>query len=317
MNLVAVRLVSWRGKLVNTYYVYEDLRIARLVGEDLRGVKRGLSPLTVVVDQVQPMPFQGIGETDYPYADPGRYDNLRIAMSETVGSRLVGWIHVNEAGGDSSTSRRYVVRQSHLFDREGQRADAFGRLMEEGVSQMVTGQGNRAIGFFERAVQARPFLLNYCLSPGLRLEDIRWLTGGQEFREWLRKVHARWRTKTEKFESTRSVMEQELSEYALCLFYLSYLEAQEGREERSRYWLSQIYYLEQDPERLISWISQVPVVKANEEMGRFVGCFRDGAIFDTPLPWRKDDYGFERFLARLLLQWDVLSKWDVRAGVRA
>lgn len=314
-NLAAARLASWRGKLVNTYYVYDDLRVSHLIKESLQETLRSSRPasLRVAVEGVEPLPLKALGEASYPYADPARYDHFRIAVREAMGGRLIGQLQINETG-HPAPSHRYVIQGPTLLGPEGQRVDAFGRIMGEGLVQMAAGQNQRAIELFKQAAHAKPFLLNYCLSPGLRLEDVRWLTNGEEFHEWLRKLHVRWFTKTEKFEQIRLAMEADLSEYILCLFYLSYLEAEEGREENSRYWISQIYHLDRDPERLISWISESPIVKTNERMGSFAGRFRDGTTFDQPLPWRKDDYGFERFLARLFFQWDFPSTWDLRAG---
>ena len=37
---------------------------------------------------------------------------------------------------------------------------------------------------------------------------------------------------------------------------------------------------------------------------------RDHRWFQDPLPWTKDDYGFGRFLLRLLLNIDVQSRWE-------
>ena len=314
-NLAAARVAAWRGKVVNTFYLYEDLRAAWLIRASLEPAlarSRG-APLAVSVEGAEPLPLEPLGEANYPYADPARYDHLRIALREALGGRGFGRVRINE-GAQPGSSLRYVIQARDVLGPDGQRVDPFGRLLEEGVARMVGGQNERALSLFGQAVRMRPFLLRYGLSPGLRLEDLRWLTQGEEFREWLRDIHARWFTKTAKWDRIRSVMEEELAEYTRCLFYLSYVEAQEGHEERSRYWLSQIQHVDRDPERLISLISKDPVVSQDARMAAFVQRFSDGTTFEQPLPWRKDDYGFERFLARLLLHWDFPSAWDVRAG---
>ena len=316
-NLAAIPLASWRGKLANTFYVYDDLRAAWQLKENLAVLprdRRGPGG-QVSVEGVEPMLFKGIGETSYAHADPGRYDNLRIAVREAAGRRLSSLLRVNQKTGAGDFA--YRIRRSHLLDAQGRRADRFGALLESGLSQMKAGEQAQAVESLKRAAQEKPFLLNYCLAPGLRLEDLRWLTGGIGLREWVGRISARWKTKTVKFDSLRAGMEQELSEYALCLFTLSYLESQQGHEEQSRYWLSQIYWLEPDPDRLIPWISQIPEVRGDPELSGFVQRFKDSATFDNPVPWRKDDYGFERFMVRLLFRWDFLSSWDRRAGVRA
>ncbi len=311
-NLAAAGLASWRGKLVNTYYVYDDVRVSRLIQASLWG-SGPASRRVVAVEGAEPLPLKALGEATYPYADPARYDHLRIAFREAPGGSGIVQLRINETGR-SNPSHRYVIQGPYVLGPDGKRVDPFGRILEEGIGRMAAGRNQEAIELFRRAAQTKPFLLNYCLAPGLRLEDVRWLTQGEEFREWLRSIHVRWFTKTEKFERIRQSMETDLSEYTRCLFYLSYLEAEEGREENSRYWISQIYHLDRDRERLVSLISEDPVAKQHERMLRFSERFRDGTTFDQPLPWRKDDYGFGRFLARLLFRWDFRSTWDLRAG---
>lgn len=237
-NLAAIRLAGWKGRLANTYYAYDDLRVARLLVEDLRRARPGPPPWTVVVDGVEPMmPMQKIGGMDYPAVDPKRYDNLRIAVREEAAG-LIGLLQVNE-GTRRPGARHYLLRRSRLLASDGSRVDRFGRALEEGLSRISAGQRREAIGLLERAAEERPFLLNYCLDAGRPLEDVGLLTSGLGFRRWLARIHEGWRTKTGKFEAIHSVMEEELSEYLLCLSTLAELEAQEGRGERSRYWVSQ------------------------------------------------------------------------------
>lgn len=323
-NLVGIRLASWKGRLPNTFYAYDDIRLAHLISEDLGPPRKSdrVEPasLEVWVDGVEPMmPMQRIGGIQYPWVDPARHDNLRIALMEKMGRRRISRLEVNEAqngsGHDADAAgvpKRYTVRRSRLLDRQGHRIDRFGQLLEEGLAEMSAGRPERAVEALERAARRRPFLLQYCLGPALRLEDIRWLTGGQGLREWLRRVTADWRTSSPKFDAIRSTMEEELSGYALCLYSLSALEEEQGHAGRSGYWLSQIRWVEEDPQVLRDWLGRQPDLLARPLLRQHLDRLDDPSTFSDPLPWRKDDYGFGRFILRFLFGLDFRSESDRR-----
>ena len=300
-NLAAIRLASWRGKLPNAYYAYEDLRTAHFLARDLSGDGKGA--LSFTVEGLEPMaPMQRIGGAHYVHVDPSRQDNLRIALGQEI-----GYLPATTGG-----TRRYLVRQSRLLDAQGRRIDPFGRLLERGFSESKLGHREQAIGLLEQAVLEKPFLLDYCLAPGLRYEDLRWLTGGQGFREWVGRVSADWRAPDRKFESVRSTMEEELAEYVLALLELSHLEDQQGRTEKSRYWLSQTRFMEPDPWVLRDWLGRQPVFRDHPDLSPQLLRLEDPEVSWDPLPWRKDDYGFGRFLLRFLFGMEIRSEWDNR-----
>jgi hypothetical protein len=267
-NLVGIRLASWKGRLANTFYAYDDLRTAHLLAEASRHSPQSGGAGAIAVEGVQSMrPMQKIGGAAYAYVDPQRYDNLRIALAYEMGWEQAGRLKVN-AGGDAARTARYVVRGSHLLGPDGRRADRFGRFLEEGLGFSAAGRRSEAIELLERAAKERPFLLNYCLQ-GLPLEDLWWLSSGQGLRDWLERICDEWRTDGSEFESIKSVMQEELAEYAHCLSSLSDLEARRGRPDRSRYWRSRLFYLGMDPNA------------------------------DLPLRRKKERDGFGRFLIRL------------------
>lgn len=316
LNLIGIRLASWKGKLANTYYAYEDLRIARLLMEDL-GERPGSGPSWVVrVEGVEPLlaPRQ-IGEAHAVYPVREGSDNLQILLREQTGPGRPARVLV-QAPGPSGDSRRYVVHRSSLVDSQGRSLDPFERRLEEGFSEMKAGRWRQAVRLLEEASVQKPFLLNYCLGPGLRMEDLRWLTGGAGFRSWMRKIDDSWRTQTRKFESIRSTTEEELADYASCFLALSWLEAQSGNEGKSRYWLSQLGFLEWDREILREWLGGLIRVRELPALREHLGHLKDPGAFSDPLPWRKDDYGFGRFLLRFLCGLDLRSEWGKPPNTR-
>jgi hypothetical protein len=42
----------------------------------------------------------------------------------------------------------------------------------------------------------------------------------------------------------------------------------------------------------------------------FLETLKDPAAFGDPLPWQKDDYGFGRFIVRLISGLDIRSHYD-------
>lgn len=179
------------------------------------------------------------------------------------------------------------------------------------------GAHQKAAQAFRQGVQRRPFLLRYLLG-GSRLSDVRWITGERGLREWIGEVaskHTEWDgSASEKGARTRRVMDQELLDYAVCLLGLSYIEQAAGREDWAGHWISQLYFFERDPERLRSWLESDVRVQQRRYLLDALDLLEDPLLFGDPLPWRKNDYGFGRFMARLIGGRDIRSGYD-RMGV--
>lgn len=186
--------------------------------------------------------------------------------------------------------------------------DAFTPLFQQGISEMKHGREAEALELFQRAARIRPFLFQYLLGP-CRLSDLRWITGPYDLRSWVRQVGEG------RDRQILQGIQQEISDYALCLFSIAHLEQRAGHLEESRRWLSQMRTLERDPDRLLFWIGQRPLVQGDPLLEKFVAQVRDPNDFRDPLPWRMDDYGFGRFLVRLWVSRDIRSTWDKQMGL--
>lgn len=201
------------------------------------------------------------------------------------------------------------TEKPHPLDRGGLAVSGvapFDRMHEAALSQLSQGNEEAAGTLFLQAARHRPFLLRFLLPNTCRLEDLRWLTNGIGLGRWLAQIP--------KHPRIAKVFEKELSDYEACLFYLAYLGDRHGRKEESRYWLSQLYYLEQDPEVLTSRLSQRPRVREEPAVAEFLRSLKQGGLFVDPARWQKDDYSFGRFLGRFLFRWDIASTWDRRFG---
>jgi len=312
-NLVAIKVEWLRGRLANTYLVYDYIRVAGFIEDDLAG--SAASGARIHVSNVIEMPFREVW-TDFSPVDPSEHASFRLIMNEVVGNGRVAALGVNDGRGAGGGGRTYVISDHRVADERGRQVGRFDRLYAETVTRLRGGDDRAAAGALDEAMRVRPFLLNYVLGDH-RLSDLRWVTNGLPMRTWVRRMaeKATGQETADKPRYVAAVIDSELSEYILCLFYMSYLEATSGQDEESRSWLSEIRYLEDDPAALSAWIGHVPLVKEHAGLLSHVTRFRDPLYFREPLPWRQDDYGLERFLVRLFLKWDVRSKRERHVGV--
>lgn len=158
-----------------------------------------------------------------------------------------------------------------------------------------------------------PFLLRMLLGAG-RLSDVRWMTDGRGLREWLDTVQGHYRSWTvaphRSWERIRAGMDRELLDYAVGQVLLAAEEVRSGRGVWARRRISELYFLEPDPGRLISWLETDKRVREDPRLSDVPVWLQDPEVFSDPLPWRQDDYGFGRFMMRLILGWDVKSRND-------
>ena len=307
-NLLAIHLVSWRGRLVNNFYTYDDIRTARLIQEHLRGKGEGaLNSGGPAVSGVVSMPF-GRGSWYFMEADPEEHWTFRLVWREIFQDPFVRELN-------SGRGSLYRVFGERVTDAEGRRVDPFHRFFDRALLALSSGNRGESGRLFEQAVLERPFLLRFLLPRECRLEDLRWLTGGLDVRSWLVRARDVWAPRgleNPKHRQVWKVLDGDLLDYEACLLFLSYLEHQQGREESSRSWLAQLHYLESGPEALVLNGSRHPAIRRDPAVLEFVESLRHKTSVGDPLPWWKDDYGFGRFLARFLLRWDIASSWDKR-----
>lgn len=307
-NVLAIRLALFRGRLANTYEIYDDVRAIHLIRDDVRskGATR-LQPGAIVVQQVLPLPLQELVASS-PIR-PDAYDAFRAVMAETFNDPAMRGVQVNVAPAGARAV--YVISTARVRTAAGEDMDPFTRLLDRALARLNDHRDAEALELFQRAIATRPFLLRYVLAP-CDLDDVRWVTGGPDLRRWvdaLGALRAGWISRpVPKYERIAAMMRQELSEYLFCLVCAAYLEHRAGHVERSRYWLAQTRFIDNDPERWLAWISTMPAVSTDGALLTFVRNVEQSDAIGDPKPWRADDYGFERFLLRLFLQWDIRGR---------
>ncbi len=313
VNVAAIRLEMFRGRLVNTYFVYDDVRTTQLIYEDWARRGTGIPPATLHLDGVTELTFAKVWSLYVPVDQIG-FDNLQDQMKQVFSMRsTAGRLNLN---GPSvyPQSGWYSVGGVRLLDSTGRDIDEFSEGVEAGLRDLNQGNLESARRVLERAVEVRPFLFRYLLWAGCRLSDLRWMTNGRGFREWLANLEWKWRAWSvvplAKRERTRALTEQDLRDYAVCLYSLSYLEHRLGHPKKARGWLSQLYILESDSAQLSQWLESDERIRMRPELAQYLKAIENPDDFQDPLPQQKDDYGFGRFMVRLISGWNIQSGWD-------
>lgn len=318
-NLLAIRVALFRGCLTNSYLVYDDLRLARLIREDwVRNGGAAAAAEILVVENAVPTLFSKMGWSRPVDYNRIGHENFRRFLGEAFRDRSMRTIRINE-GSSPPGAILYQVEAERILDSQGRSIEPFSVLLGEALLRMGKGEQESARDLLRKAARERPFLLNYVLGRNLRLADLFWITDGEDFLDLFEHISGRARiwgvAPTEKVRRTAELVEAELSRYALCLLCLSYLEQKAGHAEESRFWFSQIWFIEREPEVLIRWLGRIPEVRSLDSLRTFLEKARDPLFFREPLVWKKEDYAFGRFLIRLVFHRDIRSSWDNRSGV--
>lgn len=318
-NLLAIRIALLRGRLTNTYLVYDDARLASLIREDVVASGGGwVAPGDLHVENAVPTLFSRT-----PWVPPVDYArighaNLRRLLGEAFGDRSMQAARINENAPVGPKTRLYRVEAQRLIDREGRSVGRFAQRLDRAVGALGAGDSTVALDLFRQAALERPFVLNYVLGR-LRLADLLWITGGEDFRDFFRRIGSFYwvwgSSPTEKAQRTYGLIEAELSDYLFCLLCVSYLEQEAGRADESRHWLSQMWFIERDPGVLVAWLERIPQVRSSAPLRAHLKKTQDPFFFREPIVRKKEDYAVGRFLMRLLFHWDIRSKWDHRAGI--
>ena len=315
-NVLAIRLALFRGRLANTYDVYDDVRAARLMRDDLQS--RGLTHLTpeaLAVQQALPLDLRE--SSPEASVNPAAYDTLRAVVAETFGDPAMRGLQVNIAPAAEGTRAVYLVDETRIRTADGEEADPFARLLDRALERLHAGQEAEALALVEQAIATRPFLLRYALAR-CPLEDARWLAGGADLRRWVDAaglVRAGWSQQpSPKQAHIAAVMHQELSDYLLCLVCAAYLEERAGHTGRSRAWLARTRIIDGDPGRWLAAMRAAPAVVAHPSLQAFLQQVDGPGAIGDPQPWRQDDYGVERFVMRLILRWDIRSRQETLAA---
>jgi len=298
-NLLAIKVSLVKGVLSNTFPTYDYIRAAHVIKRDFysrgeaKGAGGGLS-----VHNIPPIAFT---EARGFFASDPRDDNARFVFKQVFNDSAID-IRINQASALDNGYRVYYSDAYNINDKDGINVNRFNEFFEKGLKELRNNQYGASADFFRKAASERPFLLSYTLGD-LRLEDLPWLTNGLDMRVWVNKIGSFYILGSEGRERERSkyileLMNRELEEYIECLFYAAFLKNISGDAAGSKYWFSQIRFLDNNYKSLHSMLSQAPLIRSNNDMLSFLEALSDASLYVPPENYI-DRFKFEKFIFRL------------------
>ncbi len=301
-NLAAIRVALFRGRLVNAVLFYDDFRTVRLIQDE------ALETQAVRVSGVVPMPIREVWR-DFPLSVPPDYDNLHAAAA------ALGSIPLRGGEGAPQGLSVYRLEGMRVLSPLGRSIEPFDQLVQGGWNKISSREFQEASETFLDAVTRPPFLVRW-LTEGIRISDLRWVTGGSDLNDWLERVVDSQREpgqpEPKKLTRVRELLQAELDAYARALVLLAYAHHRCGRDAESRYWLSQTQLLERDPRAIVHEMDKLPKGRLSPELISFLNRMEDSRFLPEAHDVKKEDYAAGRFLVRLILGWDIRSSWDRR-----
>lgn len=306
-NILAIRLEVFRGKLANNFLLYDYIRMANIIKDNLDKKKQDITPAKICINNIVPMPFEIWAEVTS--VDVSKYENLRYVLAQVFANNSMLDVRINQDSCGDGEYIHYALNGVEINDAAGRNIDLFSQKFQRAMREIERNDLASAEGLLQEAVQTKPFLLNYILS-GHRFEDLKWITNGLQIRSWLDKIILRSYNRegkpSQKTTYIRSIMNEELDAYIQCLFFLSYLKYLSGDMEESRYYFSKIRYLEKDYQTLYSWLSQIPQIRSDDRILSFLNSFNDFSFFDEGE--YHNTYEFERFIFKLIFNKEITKE---------
>ena len=301
-NLLAIRLSLFRGQLINTFLTYNYARSADAIRNNIID-----NPLFVSANKQ--VYVKGISVIGFPYSEDlpaiDRYnDNLRFIFQRAFNDRSIDIL--SEPPPEGSKLFSYSIEGDRVFDREGRDIVRFNQFYEKAIEN-IKNNPEESLQLFIKALEERPYLLRYLIS-NLELQDLRWITGCNDLRTWINNVtcynsgtYLMTNAEIQMAKAIYKVMNKEIDRYIQCLYFISFLKNQSGNTQESKYYFSQIRFLESDYSRLYSWLSKEPLLKSDKEILSFLDSFDNKSLYVRHENYT-DRFCFERFLFRLIFK---------------
>lgn len=279
-NILAIKLEIFRGRMVNTFLVYDYIRTTNIVKDDIRsrGTGKSIKASDIFIDGIRPMPFN-VDEYWYPAADdPLRFSAFHYLFAQIFNDKSMLDVNVNESAGTAG-GLIYKIKDPGIYDSKGSNIDKFSSSFNEAINELKSGNNEKASALFKKAIKTRPFLLNYILARH-ELKDLRQITGGSDLKTWIDNITDYYtndkavcnneRFHVAKIKYVLSVIKNESDTYIECLFYEAYLEYLSGNLKESNALLSQIGILQSDYNKLISLLDKESPVRLDRKMHDFL-----------------------------------------------
>ncbi len=293
-NAFAIKLEMFRGRMVNTFLIYDYIKISNLIKDDIttRKAKGRVKAGDIIIKGIRPMPFN-IDQYWYPSADSHlRFDSFRYVLAQVFNDRSAVDVNINKAG-NAEGELEYTVEDLNIYNSTGLNIDKFSFYFDEAVKELRSGNNKNASMLFKKAIEIRPFLLNYVLSGGYELKDLGRIMGGKDLRSWIADIINYYGIdynknndfKNERYHDAKvkyvsSIMENEINTYIKCLFYEAYLEYICGDTKECNVLLSKIGLIESERNGVALLLGKEPSVRLNENMEDFLAKYSKGTVLE-------------------------------------
>lgn len=306
-NILAIKFEIFKGRLINTLLIYDYIRTAKLIKDDLMesGDKMNIDSSKIYLIGVLPMPFNELG-WDYSPVNPQRFDTFRYTFAQILNEVDMLGVNVNRLPEEDNKGKVYAVTDSAIVNAEGVSIGPFFKNFDKGVKELRLKHYKKASRLFQKAIEKKPFFLNYVLA-GYSLEDSEWIINKRSMRKWVSDMGDHYSSRPQsKTEHVISILNNEIDSYIECLFYSSFLEYLAGKKEKSRYWFSQIYFLDNDYNKVLTWLETGSLLKTDQKMREFLNNVNTNKSHYRPNYYKST---FFNFASGLLLNKDII-RWN-------
>lgn len=288
-NVFAIKLEMFRGRMANTFLIYDYIKISNLVKDDILANEEDwrVKARDIYIKGIRPMPFN-VDEYWYPSADSHlRFDSFRYVFTQVYNNRPAVNLIINKTA-NAKGEFEYAVKDLNIYNSTGLNIDKFDFYFDKAVKELRLGNNKKAFTLFKEAINIRPFLLNYVLSGGYELKDLGRIMGRKDLKSWVGDIINYYtvdsRTmcfKSEMYHAAKrkyvsSIIEKEMNEYIECLFYAAYLEYIFGNTKESNALLSEIAFIESDRNAVVFLLSKASLIRSSDSINGFITKYSKG-----------------------------------------
>ena len=287
MNVMAIKLEVFRNKMITGSFIYDFIRTGNLIKQDMAGFKDKPGVAPVYVSGLKPAVMPEIcmhstsGDLCSCKADcPQTFYNFRFVFAQLTGNYPSDRLFINGPAGNEKNNFAYKVEGYAVKNKDGRDIDPFVNILGDAMSAYSSSDYQKASALFEAAIDRKPFLLNYLLE-ALKLEDLRWITGNVHgLSAWMDSMFAQFfwsahleqgiKWDSEKIKYIKQIIDREISDYIIVLFYRSYLSYESGNVPESEFWFKKIAILETNPGKISEVINTTLSIRPDSNVLLFL-----------------------------------------------
>jgi hypothetical protein len=276
LNISATKLILLKDKFANEFLIYDYIKGATLIQQDLdKGLnKAGMKD--ICVDGVLPMPFQEYG-WDFSPANPEDLDTFKYTIAQASNDTSALDICILSHKGPDKKKEVFAFDKEGVISRNGQIIDPFLKSFNAAKNELKLGNYQQARLLLEQAVKTGSFFFRYYIS-NWPLEDILWMANGRSAQALISDVSNLYKSwaniRINKVEYITEILNEEMKDYIESFFYLSYLSYLENNFSQSRYWYSRIHFIDDRKDKVLLFLGQQALVKSDTQIQGYMNMIK-------------------------------------------